>query len=177
MRGLGVLTKTPQAMLERVNQALDAGTLSMKAVFDKFNLREIVSLRTFRDYARWRQQNRKWRGTENRGAADLNPQSSTLNPPSTVDAILAGTLQAMQEVLDRKEVPAYALPKYVQGMIGLAELRFKDAAEQRAQERHEAWKREADRKLAELAEPAEQEGPPRLTPEMVNEIRSKVLGL
>lgn len=171
-------TLAPRELVERANEALDAGRSSTRDIWLALGLNRHCSASTFRHYATRRV---RVRAANETGALGYElsdpPVAPTATPGQKADApgVLQQTLGAMYEALLRGDVPAYAMPQYVRAMLDVARMDIEVRAEQRAAELHTARMADLQERQQTALEGAAKAV--RLTSEQVVAIREQVLGL
>lgn len=166
-----------QAIHERIDSVADE---SAKSIFDGLNLVRYTRERTFRNYVTERRRERRWqeqRTTDDGdqgsgfGVQESASSSPSLSPDRLVEELLSEVLGAVRQ----GRAPAYALPSMIMAVCKVRETDIREQAEKRAGELHAAKLAELRKKQGTaIDQVAAERG---LTPEVLAEIRSKVLGL
>lgn len=170
-------TTAPRELVERANEAVDAGRSSARDIWLALGLNRYCRASTFRHYASRRLRMRAASAAADVGYELSDPPAGTAAPQRQADApgVLQQTLGAMYEALLRGEVPAYSMPQYVRAMLDVARMDIEVRAEQRAAELHTARMADLQERQQTALEGAAKAV--RLTSEQVVAIREQVLGL
>lgn len=153
-----------KATLQRIRAAAVAGD-DPSVLFVKFNLQQYgCTLRTFRRHvAMWK---RDYTG---------RIETPETERAATADDLLQSLLDAVQVDIDAGRPLDGKMGDLIRATVAARKLDFEREAERRASEKHEAWKTELLRKQAQAAdELGKAHG---MTPELLAEIKSKVLGI
>lgn len=159
--------KAPEALVQRVREALVGGRASARELYEQHNVQRYVRLSTFEH---WCAVERRANAARKAGATD---GLATDVDPAPAGTLLDRALDAVGDAMLRGDAKLYELGGVVRALVTLEQLRLSENADRRAAEKHTAWQNEyraqQDAALRELSD--------RLTPEQVAEIRLKVLGL
>lgn len=172
-------SRVPPALIQRAGELLDARQPAID-VYRSLKLAQWVS------EAVWR----RWVAQRKRGLATREPpvQGGDPGPESgnalasmavsggashvTPEAVLMRLTSGIASALESGDMQTYVLPAAVNAIVRVHELAIEQERDKRAEEKHAAWKREVIKTVEQVAEQASG-----LTPELVAEIRTKVLGL
>lgn len=159
----------PPSLLQAAHERIDGGAAGAKEIYDALNLSRFVRERWWRQYFSRRVRRRS-------GVAGSGPATPAATEPRAPRAVLMRAIDALAASIERGEIPAYSLAPAVTALVKtLQHEEVALTAERRAADLHEQKLVELRRSQEQAAGEMAREGV--LTPELLGEIKSRVLGL